>query len=247
MSPASAARSTMSIGEVLAALRPEFPDVTISKIRFLEGEGLIRPARAPSGYRQFSPADVERLRFVLAAQRDHYLPLRVIKEQLSAMDRDGQTARLPGPGVRMGAAWGDGVDRGGASAAGEQHPGVGRSRAELIEQAGIEPLLVDELEEFGLLHPRPGAAPYDEADVTVARYAGRLAAFGLRPRHLRPVKIAAEREAGLVEQVVAPLRRGQRPESAAHADEIAREVAALSISLHAALLRAGLHRDANQR
>ncbi|WP_198008890.1 transcriptional regulator FtsR, partial [Saccharomonospora saliphila] len=83
-------RDGLSIGAVLGQLRPDFPDVTISKIRFLESEGLVRPARTPSGYRQFTPADVERLRFVLSAQRDHYLPLKVIKEQLDAADRSGR-------------------------------------------------------------------------------------------------------------------------------------------------------------
>ena len=240
MTQSSAARSTMSIGEVLAALRPDFPDVTISKIRFLESEGLVQPARAPSGYRQFSSADLERLRYVLAAQRDHYLPLRVIKEHLGAMDRGLDPPPLTGvrprvPPLRLGAA-------------GDPDPDSFRSdgltlrltRAELVEEAGIDEALVEQLAEYGLVRARPGAAPYDEDDLVVARTAGRLAAFGVQPRHLRAFKVAADREVGLVDQLVGPLRRGARPEAQARAEEVAREVAALSVGLHAALVRSGL-------
>src|SRR5262245_32137482 len=98
---AQPARSLMTIGDVLGLLRPEFPDITISKIRFLESEGLVEPQRSPSGYRKFGPADVERLRYVLTAQRDHYMPLRVIRQQLEARDR-GEP--LPAPGTRRGAS-----------------------------------------------------------------------------------------------------------------------------------------------
>jgi DNA-binding transcriptional MerR regulator len=167
--------SALSIGAVLALLRPDFPDVTISKIRFLEEQGLVEPNRTPSGYRKFTHADIERLRYVLSVQRDHYMPLRVIREHLDALDR------------------------------------------------GLEP-------------PVTGAGP--GAPRLVAD-----AAFGIEPRHLRTFRSTADREAGLVEQVVSPLRRQRGTEAAGRAEEAAREVAGLLLRLHAALVKAAVERN----
>jgi DNA-binding transcriptional MerR regulator len=207
-------RDGMSIGAVLAELRAEFPDVTISKIRFLEAEGLVRPARTPSGYRQFTAADVERLRYVLRAQRDQYLPLKVIKEHLSAADRGG----APGP-----------------PAAAE----VRLTREDLLAAAGIDAATLTELEQFGLI--KPGAAGfYGQLDVDLAQVAKAMAEYGIEPRHLRAFRVSADREIGLVEQVVSPLYRNRDPESRARADEALRDLGALSVALHTLLLRTGL-------
>ncbi|GII78857.1 MerR family transcriptional regulator [Sphaerisporangium rufum] len=211
----------MSIGEVLEILRAEFPDVTVSKIRFLEGEGLIEPQRSPSGYRKFSHADVERLRYILTAQRDRYLPLRVIKDHLDTGRPDGAA------GARPRAV--------GAEAAPAE---VRLSRAELLEAAGLAEETLAQLEDYGLV--TPVARWYDAEALTVARVSGVLAGFGLYPRHLRVLKAAAEREAGLVEQAVAPLQRRRAPGAAARAEEAARELSGLLRELHAALVRGGL-------
>ncbi|GIH68530.1 transcriptional regulator FtsR [Sphaerimonospora thailandensis] len=210
---AQAIRAFMSIGEVLALLQGEFPDITISKIRFLEGEGLIEPQRSPSGYRKFTRLDVERLRYILTAQRDHYLPLRVIKDHL-----DEQAARpRPVPAGTAGA------------------PPVRLSREELIEAAGIDEETLAEMESFGLV--ASVARHYDGEALEVARSVAALAKFGLHPRHLRAVRAAVEREAGLIEQAVAPLMRRRAPGAIAQADETAREISGLLQELHNALLR----------
>jgi DNA-binding transcriptional MerR regulator len=223
--------STMSIGAVLEALRPEFPDVTISKIRFLEEQGLIDPDRTPSGYRKFGHDDLERLRFVLAVQRDHYLPLRVIRDHLEAVDAGLDPPPLPGAPR---------VPRLVRPVAPEAAQTV-FTAAQLADAAGGEPGLLEELESYGLVTARPDGT-FDAEVLAVLRAAAGLARFGIEPRHLRPFRTAADREAGLVEQVVAPLRRQRGPEAAGRADETAREVAALCVRLHAALVGVALNR-----
>jgi DNA-binding transcriptional MerR regulator len=226
MSSAVPARSLMSIGEVLQTLRGDFPDVTISKIRFLESEGLVEPARTPSGYRKFSHQDVDRLRYVLSAQRDQYLPLRVIKEHLDAIDRGLDVPSQPR---------GRGVDLGGGD-----NSEVRLSRSELIKAAGIDADLLDQIEDFGLVARRAGSAHYDGDALAVASTIAEMRAYGLEPRHLRAFRTGAEREAGLVEQVVAPLLLQRDPEARARAEEVAREMGALSVRLHTALVRTAL-------
>ncbi|MFC4858977.1 MerR family transcriptional regulator [Actinophytocola glycyrrhizae] len=215
----------LSIGAVLGRLREEFPDVTISKIRFLEAEGLVQPARTASGYRQFTTADVDRLRFVLAAQRDHYLPLKVIKEQLDA-------AESAEPPRVLSAVSGDGLP------AVEDFAEQSRrrmTREELLTTAGIDSATLGELEQYGLV--RPGAAGlYDSEAAQVASVVRALADFGVEPRHLRGFRAAADREVGLVEQIVAPMRRKENDK----ADKAVRELAALSVGLHTLLVKAGL-------
>jgi DNA-binding transcriptional MerR regulator len=231
----------MSIGEVLATLRPEFPDVTISKIRFLEEQGLVEPDRTPAGYRKFTHADVERLRYVLALQRDHYLPLRVIREHLDALDRGLDPPALPGGAPRVPRLVGDSAPVGPERF--ERGPDLRLSREELVAAAPVEPELLDALESYGLIAPAPGTGSYDSEAVTIARAAVELARFGIEPRHLRSFRMAAEREAGLVEQVVAPLRRQRGPEASGRAEEATREVAALCLRLHAALVKSTLDRS----
>jgi DNA-binding transcriptional MerR regulator len=229
VSSALPARQTVSIGEVLAQLRPDFPDVTISKIRFLESEGLIEPQRSPSGYRRFSHDDVARLRYVLTVQRDNYLPLRVIKEQLERLD-DGMELSFRGrPGTPHSLA-------GSARDANE----VRLSRSALLEAADISDDLLTELESYGLVTAR--GATFDANALLVARTAGELAAHGLEPRHLRTIRSAAEREVDLVEQLVAPLLRQRGAEARGRGEETAREIARLTSRLHASIVDAQLRR-----
>ena len=218
----------LSIGAVLSRLREEFPDVTISKIRFLEAEGLVRPARTASGYRQFAAADVDRLRFVLAAQRDHYLPLKVIKEQLDAADsaeRPRVLRAVPADGLPSAEDF-------------AQQPSRRMTREELLGTAGIDSATLGEIEQYGLV--KPGVAGlYDNEAAQIAAIVRALADFGVEPRHLRGFRAAADREVGLVEQIVAPMREHK-------ADEAVRELAALSVGLHTLLVKAGLRRIAGK-
>ncbi|HEY0484646.1 MAG TPA: MerR family transcriptional regulator [Mycobacteriales bacterium] len=230
----------MSIGEVLAQLRPEFPDTTISKLRFLESEGLVEPERTAAGYRKYSREDVARLRYVLTAQRDHYLPLRVIREQLDAIDRGlapagpaggngsrGPRSLVPGEGLPSA----DDFVRTGDD--------VRLSREEFVVQAGLTDEQLRDLEQFGLVTRRAGGY-FDSDALLVATTVVELARYGLEPRHLRGYRAAADREVGLFEQVVTPLVRQRGPEAKARAAETVRELAALSVRLHAALVQAGL-------
>jgi DNA-binding transcriptional MerR regulator len=197
------ARALVGIGQVLEELRQDFPDVSPSKIRFLEAEGLIAPERASSGYRRFAVADIERLRFILTAQRDEYLPLRVIKERLDAASGDG-----------AGAA---------ASAA-------ALTRSELLEATGADEALLAELEDYGLVRH---ARTYGTEALTVVRCAVAVREYGIQPRHLRAVKAAADREISLVEQVVAPLARqkGSREPALRAARDVAGHIARLHATL----------------
>jgi DNA-binding transcriptional MerR regulator len=206
------ARGSVSIGQVLDELSPEFPDVSPSKIRFLESEGLIQPLRSSSGYRRFSAADIKRLRFILTAQRDEYLPLRVIKERLDALDGTAP----------------EGADAGGV-------PPVAMTRSELLAAAGAADELLAQLEDYGLIRR---ARSYGTQTLSVLRSAVRLGEYGVQPRHLRVIKAAAERETALVEQAVAPLTRqkGSREPALRAAHDLAGHIA----SLHATLVEDGL-------
>ncbi|CAL9366313.1 putative HTH-type transcriptional regulator [Streptomyces sp. enrichment culture] len=220
----------MSIGTVLNVLRDEFPDITISKIRFLESEGLVEPQRTPAGYRKFSASDVERLGHVLRLQRDHYLPLKVIREYLDAVER-GEAVQLPKLGPKR-----DGE----APPDPSEGPAAARiGRAELLAAAGIEEQELQEWESYGLIAPLPDGA-YDAEAATVASLVVELGRFGIEPRHLRVMKAAADREAGLVDQVVAPLRRHRNPQTRAHAEARTKELAGLAVRLHAALVQTAL-------
>lgn len=233
-----------SIGSVLAQLRAEFPDVTISKIRFLESEGLVQPQRTAAGYRQFTPADIERLRYVLAAQRDHYLPLKVIKEHLDAMDRGehGGSGQPPGPRLPRPLVGLPGHDAGRGPAAPEDFvvaDTVRMTQEELLSSAGITAAALAELEQFGLIRPGP-AGFYDTDAVLVASTVRTMTEFGLEPRHLRAFRASADREVGLLAQIVTPMTRQRDPDARAKADEVVRELAALSVRLHALLVKTGL-------
>ncbi|GGN52755.1 MerR family transcriptional regulator [Streptomyces albiflavescens] len=226
----------MSIGAVLNVLRDEFPEVTISKIRFLESEGLIEPQRTPSGYRKFSANDVERLGHVLRMQRDHYLPLKVIREHLDALER-GEPVRPPSPGRQRDS--GDGESLGDLFGEPEAPAAARVGRAELLAAAEIGEQELEEWESYGLIAPLPDGA-YDAEAVTVAALVVELGRFGIEPRHLRAMKAAADRDAGLVDQVVAPLRRHRNPQTRAHAEARTKELAGLTVKLHAALVQTAL-------
>jgi len=189
MATASKARM-LTIGTVCSMLKDEFPDISISKIRYLEDQGLLAPRRTQGGYRLFSEEDLERLETILRLQRDEFLPLRVIRQELASPGRERKRRR--------------------ALEADEAELDVD----DLCERAGIDARLARELEEFGLLTPRTsgGEKRYTELDADVALACGRLARFGIAPRHLRSFRTAADREAGLIEQVVGPALRARNPE-----------------------------------
>jgi DNA-binding transcriptional MerR regulator len=224
----------MSIGAVLDLLRPDFPDVTISKIRFLEAEGLVTPERTASGYRRFTAYDCARLRFILTAQRDHYLPLKVIKAQLDAQP-DGE---LPQSGSAYGvprlvSVTGDGD---GQSVAKTQ---VRLRREDLLSRSGIDEALLNELVKGGII--KPGAAGFfDEHSVVIAQCARALADYGVEPRHLRAFRSAADRQSDLIAQIAGPVVKAGKAGARDRADDLAREVAALAITLHTSLIKSAV-------
>ncbi len=224
---AQPARAYLGISEVLVLLQDEFPDISVSKIRFLESEGLIEPARSPSNYRRFDPSDIERLRYILTAQRDEYLPLRVIKERLLPSAGGGASTRV-GPEAETSAGGGAAGTSGGGSL----------SRRELLAAAGIDDKQLAELETFGLVR-RVGRV-YSPNALQVARAAAVLGRHGVEARHLRAVRAAAEREISFIEQVVAPTLRQRNPEAREQAGRTAREIAAATLRLHSALIEAAL-------
>jgi len=229
----------MNIGQVLDLLRPDFPGVTIPKIRFLEDKGLIKPERTPAGYRKFSGQDVERLRYVLRMQRDHYLPLKVIGEHLDAIDRGLEPPPIESvvPTVPKVALASDGLP---SAESFSRRSDVRLSRRELLKVAEVSDELLVQLEQFGLVRPLRGTGHYDADALVIARTAKELADFGIEPRHLRAFKTAADREAGLVEQVVEPMKRGRDAAARARADDAVSEIAALSVRLHATLVKTRL-------
>ena len=239
MTQAAPNAARLSIGEVLDELRADFPDVSISKIRYLETEGLVEPERTPAGYRKFSRADVERLHLVLRVQRDTYWPLKVIRQKLDDLDQGFVSTDDEGvlqvPRVIMSP---DGLPSADTFAAGPHE--MRFRRAELLQASGIDAELLDEAEQYGLIVPAQGS--YTEADVVIAKTLGDLAGFGLGPRHLRAFRSAADREVGLVEQIVEPLRRRRDVGAAARAEEAEHHVASLSVVLHAMLVKNGLRR-----
>ena len=231
----------MTIGEVLTRLRPEFPDVSISKIRFLEAEGLIDPERTPSGYRKFSLADVERLRYILAEQRDHYYPLKVIKQNLDAMERGLEPPAVAGGSARAPRAFhAVPSDTLVEDFAPEPVADLRMTSTELAASAGLDERQLAELVSYGLVRPQPGTDFYDADALVVASTAAQLAAYGLEPRHLRAFKAAADREVGMIEQIVTPQARQRDDQAQARAAETEGELAALSVRLHTALVRVGL-------
>jgi DNA-binding transcriptional MerR regulator len=251
--PDSPALAGMSIGAVLDLLRPDFPDVTISKIRFLEAEGLVTPQRSASGYRRFTAYDCARLRFILTAQRDHYLPLKVIRAQLDAQP-DGE---LPAVGFPYGVprlvavdsdAEPNGDATGGSDVRAMAPTQVRLSRADLLERSGVDGELLSSLVKAGVLTTGPGGF-FDEHAVVILQCARALADYGVEARHLRAFRSAADRQSDLIGQIAGPLvNAGKAGKAGARdrADDLAREVAALAITLHTSLIKSAV-RDVLQR
>jgi DNA-binding transcriptional MerR regulator len=234
---ASAEPAGLSIGAVLNRLRPEFPDLSISKIRFLESEDLVTPRRTSSGYRQFSRQDLERLRYVLSAQRDHYLPLRVIKEQLEAIDR-GLEPATPAPRLPRSLVAATGPEPRDFAASTE----VRMTRDEVLAEADLASEQLAELESFGLVSV--GSDGYFDADAALAaRTLGELLALGLEARHLRPFRTAADREATMIAQLVSAQARQRDRHARERAEETAASHAATVLRLHALLVKAALRRE----
>jgi DNA-binding transcriptional MerR regulator len=242
--------TTHTIGEVLNRLKDEFDDITISKIRFLESEGLINPDRTESGYRKFTGPDIDRLRYVLRAQRDRYLPLKVIKDELARIDAGlppavpADPASVTSPDEPAGS---DGTD--GSWGAGHVPPAVAPplfsaaatdvhlTLRELAEATGLSERQVRELRDHGLL---PDRSTYDGDDLVVGKLAAHLLEAGLEVRHLRMYRQFADREAALVEQLTAPLLRQRNPDSRRQASTQAEQLADVGGRLHKALLAAQL-------
>jgi DNA-binding transcriptional MerR regulator len=262
-------RAYLSIGEVLSLLKEEFPDVTISKIRFLESQGLLDPERTPSGYRKFYESDVERLRWILRQQREHFLPLKVIKGRLreatggaEPADDNGATGAATAGGARTApapagpaapvapASMPAVVPGGGAGALPplEGAPltiprtGASLSVAELAQASGLEEDDLRDLERFGLLAPRRvgSGSYYDEDALLVANLAAGFMRYGVEARHLRMYKVAGEREAGFFEQVIMPMLKQRNPQARRQAADTLSELSRLGQSLRAAMLRQAL-------
>ena len=232
-------RAYLSIGEVLSLLKEEFPDITISKIRFLESQGLLDPERTPSGYRKFYDTDVERLRWILRQQREHFLPLKVIKGRLQGSEE----------GIDLEGGAEDALDAEDIAEAAEVAPdavdpdSTSFTIDELAELTSIDVAALRELERFGLLvgqRPVGGIVYYDRTALDVAVLAGGFMKFGVEARHLRMYKTAAERESTFFEQLVMPMLKQRNPDARRQASETLAELARLGQRLRGAMLRNAL-------
>lgn len=225
------AKPKSSIGEVINVLKREFPDVTVSKVRFLESKGMIKPARAKSGYREFTADDISRIRYILQQQRDHFLPLKVIKSKLTAWERGEASSDLPaGPPPETYFA----------SSPTEM------TRAELSRAAGLSQPDLGTLIEHGVI--RPGKGPdgsevFGSDDLTIAQSAARLLQHGIEARHLRTLRIGSERASELLHQLVAPLLRHGNPDTRRRAAEIMADCASATGDLQQAIIRSTLARS----
>ena len=260
--PLSRTRDYLSIGEVLEAVRADFPDVSISKIRFLESEGLINPERTSSGYRKFFDEDVSRLRYILALQRDQFLPLKVIRERLAQVDSNGgdfpaeppaaTAPTAPAPAAPAGFAPGapapTGVVSGAQAAASPATSGappapdlsgVSLTQDELKDMSGLSDEELAGLMEFGILEERAGTS-YDENDLMIATAAQRFLIFGVEPRHLKMYRQFADREATFFEQILTPIARRKDVDAPRRTSESTRELLALSRQIRDAVLKSNL-------
>jgi DNA-binding transcriptional MerR regulator len=246
--PGNAARtgqgSTRSIGEVLGILKSEFDDITISKIRFLESEGLVTPQRTPSGYRKFSSADVERLRYILRQQKENFLPLKVIRERLESAETptaselpptvEPEAPQTPTPEPELPERRTNNVGL----------PTGPLSRNELAEASGLPESRLRDLENFGLLHGERTATGlwYDGQALGIARLAARFLHFGVEPRHLRIFRTSADREADLYKQLVMPQKSSKSAQAQTENRARMEELTSLGAALHDELLRQALDR-----
>jgi DNA-binding transcriptional MerR regulator len=227
-------RNYQSIGEVLVSVKTEFPDITISKIRFLEAEGLIEPERTPSGYRKFYVDDVDKLKSILRMQRDEYLPLKVIKERLLA--QDAGVEELNGEAATAGEG------EVATEELAEAPTGLQMSLEEMSAASGVDRDRIKELESFGLVrsHGPDGARYYDGDDYIVLSIVRDFFRFGVEPRHLTMYKHFEEREADFFQTIVAPTLRQRNPDARRAASQTLAELATTSRKLKQALLRSNL-------
>jgi DNA-binding transcriptional MerR regulator len=210
---------SLSIGEVINLLRDDFPDVSVSKIRFLESQGLIDPGRSDSGYRQFDREDLARLRFILQQQRDHFLPLKVIKSKLTLWERGEDLAsRIAEPASKL------------------ESKGEPLSKDDLLRRSGLAPAQLDELIEVGVLRPMGDPEVFASDSGIVATEAKRLMDQGLEPRHLRTIRHSVDREADLLRQLAAPLLRAHNPEARARARDLLELSGGSVQAMHRAML-----------
>lgn len=261
MSETGGARPFLSIGEVLDQLKVDFPDVTISKIRFLESQGLVDPERTPSGYRKFYEGDVARLRWILRQQREHFLPLKVIKDRLegegeAAPDDERAVAPATGPGDGPGEEPAVSHEPAGppSRSPGRTAPGGGAdalvsgvssatfTREELATASGCDEAALADLERYGLLVGKAvgGSSYFDEESLIVARLAAAFARHGVEARHLRMYKMAAEREAGFFQQVVLPGVKQRDPAARRRSLEALADLVRLGEGLRGSILRQAL-------
>jgi len=240
---------SLTIGAVCKALSQEFDDISISKIRYLEDQKLLTPRRTPGGYRLYSAADVSRLRTILRLQRDEFLPLRVIRQELAAGRSEAPVATKPKAGSPDG-----------AEPAPEARPGAALRRLtfsiaqrgamysleDVVQDTGADPRLVAELADFGIIQgqPREGTKYYDEAEREIVRAVTELARYGVAPRNLRVFKTSAERESALLQQILAPGLRSRNPERRREAVEALENLAAVASHLKHLLLVRDLRRIA---
>jgi DNA-binding transcriptional MerR regulator len=237
--PLSRSRDYLSIGEVLDSIKEDFPDMSISKIRFLESEGLINPERTGSGYRKFYEGDLARLRYILSLQRDHFLPLRVIRERLAEADAAGSLPEPAGAAPVEPAPGSNGSSKkkkkGSVSTISTD---VQLDRSSLSDASGLSDDQLKGLEDFGLLDP--DGEYFDGNDLAVCQAARRLFDYGLEPRHLRMYRQWAEREASFFEQIVAPIARRKDPSSQMKAAQSSQDLMGLSRQIRDAMLRASM-------
>ncbi len=219
---------SLSIGEVINLLRDDFPDVSVSKIRFLESQGLIDPGRSDSGYRQFDRTDLARLRFILQQQRDHFLPLKVIKSKLTLWERGEEVRAEASEPVATLDARGEPLGRG-----------------DLLRRSGLTPTQLDDLLAIGVVRPLRDADVFSPEAGIVATEAKRLMDQGLEPRHLRAIRLSVDREAELLRQLTAPLMRANNAEAKARAKELLELNGASVQAMHRAMLDDDLKQQIN--
>jgi len=227
----SASQRTHTIGEVINLVRPEFPDITVSKIRFLESKGLIYPKRSAAGYRMFTDEDVHRIQYVLMEQRDHFLPLKVIKSKLTAWEKGDASPIAP--------------DKGPPPEAYFASSGVSLTTSEISRSSGLSRDQLKAVVNEGLLEPTElpdGSLTYTDADLQIARAIHRLFARGLETRHLRGIRIAADRQTDLLGQLVAPLLRHRNPDNQRRSSEILSDTAQASALVQETLVRSRLRK-----
>lgn len=225
----------LSIGEVLNSLRGEFSDISISKIRFLESEGLIEPSRSQSGYRRFTSNDLTRLRYILRVQRDNYLPLKVIKEHLSALDRGLEPPQLPENQPQ--------VPKVSLSNTNKIKKPIRVTESELLSESGLDARQLAELEKLGLISRLADLRHFDDWGLKIAKIAALLCEYGIEPRNLRTFKTASDREFSLIQQVTLPFAKRNHPEALDKAHEMMVEIAQLTNLLQAALIQVNLENE----